>query len=169
MSKDDTALTFALLKVLSTRLGKAKKAADAEIRDGWQVKDRNSAVLPGTEIKIGSVTLAKGKLTADLVDADKFLEWVLTYHPDQVEQETVTRVNADFTARMISYARQTGSNVDPATGEEIPGLRVQEGDPYAMTILEDDAAEKVAKAWQSGELTELIASLVQPAIEGGAS
>lgn len=168
MSKDDTALTFALLKVLSTRIGKAKKNADAEIRDGWQVKDRNAAVLPdGT--KIGSVTLAKGKLTADLVDADKFLEWVLTYHPDEVEQVTVTRVNADFTARMISYARQTGSNVDPATGEEIPGLRVQEGDPYAMTILADDAAEQVAKAWQNGQLTELIASLVQPAIEGGAS
>lgn len=169
MSKDDTALTFALLKVLSTRLGKAKKNADAEIRDGWQVKDRNSAVLPGSNIKIGSVTLAKGKLTADIVDQDKFLEWVLATHPDAVEQVTVTRVNADFAARMVAFARATGSTADPATGEEVPGLRVQEGDPYAMTVLEDDAAEQVTKAWQNGELTELIASLVQPAIEGGAS
>lgn len=166
MSKDDTALTFALLKVLSTRIGEAKKNADAEIRDGWKVKDRNAAVLPdGT--KIGSVTLAKGKLTADIVNQDAFLEWVLATHPDAVEQVTVTRVNPDFAARMVAFARATGSTADPATGEEVPGLRVQEGDPYAMTILEEDAVEQVAKAWQDGELGELIGALVRPAIEQG--
>lgn len=168
MSKDETALTFALLKVLSARIGAAKKAADQDITGGWEVKDRNAAVLPdGT--KIGSVTLAKGKTTVDITDADAFMEWVLETHPDAIEQVQITRVNQDFTDRMVMFARATGSTVDPATGEAVPGLRVREGTPYAMTTLEPDAAELVAKAWQNGELTELIAALVQPTISAGES
>ncbi|WP_329521215.1 hypothetical protein [Spirillospora sp. NBC_01491] len=166
MSKDETALTFALLKVLSTRVGAAKKSADKEITGGWEVSDRNAAVLPGG-IKVGSVTLAKGKTSAEITDTDAFMEWVLETHPDAIEQVKVTRVNRDFTARMIAFARATGSAVDPATGEEVPGLHVREGDPYAMTTLEDDAVELVADAWQTGQLAELLGSLMQPAVEAG--
>lgn len=166
MTAHDTALTFALLKVLSNRIGAAKKQADAQIRDGWKVKDRNAAVLPdGTEI--GSVTLAKGKNTAHLVDEDAFLAWVLEAHPEEIEQVKITRVNPGFQERILSYARQAGEPVDPATGESVPGVAVKEGDPYPTTRLNADAAELVAKAWQDGSLAELVAALVQPAIEGG--
>ena len=166
MTKDQTALTFALLKVLSTRVGAAKQAADADITSGWKVKDRNAAVLPdGT--KVGSVTLAKGKTSAEITDADAFMEWVLETHPEAIEQVKITRVSPDFTARMIAFARATGRIDDPATGEAVPGLQVREGDPYAMTTLEDDAVELVAKAWQSGQLGKLIGSLMQPAVDAG--
>lgn len=168
MSKDETALTVALLKVLSGRIGTAKKTADTDITGGWEVSDRNAAVLPnGT--KIGTVTLAKGKRNVDITDQDAFMEWVLETHPDAIQQVQVTQVDPDFTNRMISFARATGSTTDPATGEEVPGLRVRDGDPYPMTKLEDDAAELVAEAWQSGELAELIAALVQPTVEAGES
>ena len=166
MSKDHTALTLALLKVLSSRLGAAKKTADTEITGGWEVADRNAAVLPGG-VKIGSVTLAKGKRNVDITDQDAFMEWVLETHPDAIQQVQVTQVDPDFTNRMISFARATGSTADPATGEEVPGLRVRDGDPYPVTRLEDDAFEQVAAAWQNGELGELIAALVQPAVEPG--
>jgi hypothetical protein len=95
------------------------------------------------------------------------MEWVLENHPDAIQQVQVTQVDPDFTARMVAFARATGSTADPATGEEVPGLRVRDGDPYPMTKLEDNAAELVAEAWQSGELSELIASLVRPAVEAG--
>jgi hypothetical protein len=164
MNKDETALTATLLKVLSTRIGAAKKTADKDITDGWEVSDRNSAVLPGGGPKIGSVTLAKGKRSVDITDADAFMAWVLETHPDAIQQIQVTQVDPDFTARMIAFARATGSTADPATGEEVPGLRVRDGDPYPMVKLEANAAELVAKAWQDGELTDLIAALVQPAV-----
>ena len=168
MSKDETALTLALLKVLSGRVGTAKKTADQDITGGWEVSDRNAAVLPnGT--KIGTVTLAKGKRSVDITDQDAFMEWVLEAHPDAIQQIQVTQVDPDFTARMVAFARATGSTADPATGEEVPGLRVRDGDPYPMTKLEDDAADLVAEAWQNGELTELIAALVRPAVEAGES
>ncbi|HWB34959.1 MAG TPA: hypothetical protein VHA75_02940 [Rugosimonospora sp.] len=166
MSKDETALTVALLKVLSTRIGAAKKAADKDITGGWEVSDRNAAVLPN-KAKIGTVTLAKGKRSVDITDQNAFMEWVLENHPDAIQQVQVTQVDPDFTARMVAFARATGSTADPATGEEVPGLRVRDGDPYPMTKLEDNAAELVAEAWQSGELSELIASLVRPAVEAG--
>lgn len=169
MSKDETALTLALLKVLSTRIGAAKKAADKEITESWEVADRNAAVLPRSGTKIGSVTLAKGKRSVDIVDQDAFMEWVLENHPDAIQQVQVTRVDPDFTQRMIAFARATGSTADPATGEEVPGVRVRDGEPYPMTKLEDDAAELVAEAWQSGELSDLIAGLVRPAVEAGES
>lgn len=166
LSRDQTALTLTLLKVLSTRLGAAKKIADKEITDGWAVSDRNAAVLPGG-VKIGSVTLAKGKRNVDITDEDAFMEWVLETHPDSIQQVQVTQVDPDFTARMIAFARATGSTTDPATGEEVPGLRVRDGDPYPVTRLEDDAADEIAEAWRNGVLGELIASLVQPAVEAG--
>lgn len=166
MTTHDTALTFALLKVLSTRIGAVKKAADVEITSGWQVGDRNAAVLPN-DMKIGSVTLAKGKRNVDITDGDAFMEWVLETHPDAIQQIQVTQVDPDFTARMIAFARATGSTADPATGEEVPGLRVRDGDPYPVTKLEDDAVELVAKAWQNGDLADLLATLVQPAVEAG--
>lgn len=168
MSKDETALTVALLKVLSTRIGAAKKTADKDITGGWEVSDRNAAVLPnGT--KIGTVTLAKGKRSVDITDQDAYMEWVLEMHPDAVQQVQVTQVDPDFTARMIAFARATGSTADPATGDEVPGLRVRDGDPYPMTKLEDDAAALVAEAWQNGELADLIAALVRPVVEAGES
>jgi hypothetical protein len=165
LSKDDTALTLALLKVLSTRIGVAKKAADAEIA-GWEVSDRNAAKLPNGQ-KIGTVTLATGRRSVDITDGDAFMEWVLETHPEAIQQIKVTRVDPDFTARMIAFARATGSTADPATGEAVPGLRVQDGEPYAMTKLEDDAVEQVAEAWRTGKLTDLFAALVQPAVKAG--
>lgn len=165
MSAHETALTFALLKVLRDRLSTAKAAADTEIKTTWRVKDRNAAVLPnGAEL--GSVTLAKGRATAHLADEDAFMAWVLETHPDEVEQISITRVKPDFQDRILSFARQTGTTVDPATGEEVPGVKVVEGDPYPTTRLAPDAEELVAAAWQNGSLPELIGALVQPAIEG---
>jgi len=166
MIAPDTALRFAVLKVLRERLAAAKKVADAEIVETWSVKDRSAAVLPdGTSL--GSITLAKGRTSARLVDDEKYLEWVLENHPEEIEQVQITRVNPGFTERLLNFARQTGDCINPATGEPVPGISVEEGEPYAVSRLVADADELVTKAWQDGSLTELMSSLVQPAIEGG--
>jgi hypothetical protein len=162
----DTALKFALLKVLTTQLADAKKAADCEIRDTWKLKDRNAAVLPdGTEI--GSVTLAKGRASARVADEDAYMAWVLENHPERIEQIQVTRVEPGYTERILAHARTAGVAVDVETGAVVEGVTVAEGDAYPTTKLTVEATALVASAWRDGSLSDLIAALVQPAVEQG--
>ena len=165
MTTHDTALKFALLKVLSTQISDAKKAADCEIRDGWKVKDRATAALGDTEL--GTVTLAKGRATSKVSDEDAFLAWVLENHPEHVEQIQITRVDPHYTERILAHARTAGVPVDVETGETVDGVTIAEGDDYPVVRLVPEAQTLVAKAWADGSLAELIASLVQPSIEAG--
>lgn len=164
MTPRDLALRLAVLKVLTTELGNAKKAADCEIRDGWRPKDRITATLPGDK-DVGTVTLASGKTMARLTDEAAYEKWVRENHDDQIEVIEITRVRPDFTDRLMAAARKLGVAVDADTGEEVPGITVLAGDPYPMVKLADDAREQVAKAWRSGELAELLPGLLE--IEGG--
>lgn len=164
MTPQELALKFALLKVLVAELGEAKKAADCEIRGGWRPSDRLTATIPGGA-DIGTVTLAKGRSGAHVSNDLAYEEWVRAVHPEEIEQITTVRVKPEFTARLISAARSRGVAVDAETGEEVPGITVTSGDPYPMVKLSEDAREAVAKAWQAGELTELVSGLL--AIEGG--
>lgn len=162
--RHDLAARFAVLKTLATRVGDAKKAADCEIRDGWEPGDRNTAKLDdGTAL--GSVTLAKGRAVSRLVDEAAYRAWVERTHPEHIQ--TITRVDPAFTERLMSAARQLGVAVDGETGEEVPGIRVEQGDPYPTTRLAAGADEAIARAWQAGELADMLGALLQPAIEGG--
>lgn len=165
--RHDLAARFAVLKTISTKVGDAKKAADCEIRDTWTPGDRLTAKLPdGTAI--ASVTLSNGKTTAKLTDQAAYEEWVARAHPDEIETVTITRVKPEFTERTLSAARQLGEPVDAATGEMVPGVSVEQGDPYPTTRLSAGAAEAIARAWQDGELAEMVGGLLRPALpEGG--
>lgn len=168
MTAHETALQILVLKILRDRLAGAKNAADEEIHGTWKVGDRNSGVL-SDKTKIGSVTLAKGPTRSKVTDDDAFLAWVLENHPDEIEQVQITRVNPGFRERLLSFARQTGDCVNPATGQPVPGIAVEQGEPYATPKLVPDADKLLARAWQDGSLKELIGSLVQPALEAGDS
>ena len=102
---------------------------------------------------------------ANITDEAAYLAWVQRVHPDQIE--TVVRVKPDFTDRAKSVARKLGAPVDPATGEEIPGLAVTTGEPYPKVTPVDDAEQAIARAWKAGELADLVGGLL--AIEPGES
>lgn len=167
MSNHDLAAKLAVLKEITTRLRDAKGAADAEIRDTWTPGDRLTAKLPdGTPV--GSVTLAKGKTTARLTDQAAYEEWVAATHPEYIETVTITRVDPAYTERLMSAARQLGEAIDGETGSVVPGVTVEQGDPYPTTRLSAGAAEAIARAWTAGELAELVGGLLRPALpEGG--
>lgn len=168
MTAHETALKILLLKVIRDRLGKAKEAADKELLAAWKPGDRNTGSTTGGA-EIGTVTLAHGATKSKVTDEKAFFEWVLENHPEEIEQVLVTRVDPGFTARLLSFVRQTGKCVNPATGEPVPGIAVEHGDPYPTTRLTDNADDLVAKSWQDGSLQELIRSLVQPELEAGDS
>lgn len=162
--RHDLALRFAVLKALAGELTTAKRQADCEIRDTWRPGDRLSAHLPDGEV-VAAVTLAKGKATAKLSDEATYRAWVEQTHPNEVETITITRVRPEFTERILSAARQLGVPVDAATGEEVPGVTVDQGDPYPMVRPVPGASVSIAKAWQAGELGDVLGGLL--AVEGG--
>ncbi|MBA9003698.1 hypothetical protein [Thermomonospora cellulosilytica] len=165
MSMHEDAARLAVLRELAARIRTARDAAAEGIRDGWEPGDRATAKLPdGTPV--GSVTLAKGRAKADVTDEAAFLEWVARTHPEELETVTVTRVDPEFRERLISAARQLGAAVDPATGEEVPGVTVTVGEPYPQVRLDPAAGEAIAKAWRSGGLAELVGGLLE--LESGA-
>jgi hypothetical protein len=161
----ELALRFALLKVLTDELKKAKAAADLAVRDGWRPGDRLTATLPGTD-DLGTVTLANGKTVARLADEAAYEGWVRKVHPEAIETIPATeRINPDFTARLMAAAQKLGVAVDAETGEQVPGIEVTQGDPYPMVKLTPEARDAVAAAWTRGNLAALLPGLL--AIEGG--
>lgn len=168
MTAHDDAARLALLKVIADRLKETKAVADGQVTAGWRPKDRATAVLPGGS-EIGAVTLVSGRKTARMVDETAFTAWVERTHPGEMETVTITRPNPNFVHRLMSAAQQIGHPVDAATGEEVPGIQVVQGDPYPMVKLAPDAAEVVAAAWEDdrGLLAELVGELLRPAVEGG--
>lgn len=167
--RHDLAFRFAVLKVLVGVLSDAKKAADCEIRDTWRPGDRNSATIPGPDrgVLVGAVTLAKGRTVSKFSDADAFEAWVKHVHPEEIETVTITRVRPAFVERLMSAARQLGHAVDADTGEEVPGITVEQGEPYPTVRLAPAAREEIARAWKAGELADLVGGLL--AIEPGES
>jgi hypothetical protein len=164
--RHDLALRFAVLKALGGELTTAKRVADCEIRDTWRPGDRNSAALPDGSV-VAAVTLAKGTTKASITDEAAYEAWVRHVHPDQIE--TVERVKPDFTDRAKAAARKLGHPVDPATGEEIPGMKVERGEPYPVVKPTSDAADAIARAWRAGELDEVVGDLLRPALAPGES
>ena len=167
MSPAELALRFALLKVLTEELKTAKAVTDCEVRDEWRPSDRLTATIPGGP-DIGTVTLANGATRAAVGDTEAYEAWVRKAHPEQIETvPATTRINPEFTARITSAAKKLGIAVDAETGEEVPGIVVLTGEPYPMVKLAEDARDVVASAWQKGQLTELMGSLLAINAEGG--
>lgn len=160
-----TAAELAVVKVLAEQLKAARADADEQVAK-WRPKDRAAAILPG-DVEIGSVTLTSGRTRSRIADEAAFEAWVKKAHPEMFETVTITRPNPAFVDRLLAAARKLGTPVDAETGEEVPGIAVEQGDPFPMIRLNPDAPRLVGEAWQRGELAELVGRLLRPALEGG--
>ncbi|MFD0853368.1 hypothetical protein ACFQ07_14095, partial [Actinomadura adrarensis] len=144
----DLALRLALVKVLTDRLKDVKAAAGCEVTDTWRPKDRATVVLPGSDAEIGTVTLSSGSTKARLSDEDAYRTWVEANYPEQIETVTTTRIKPEFTNRLLTFVQRSGKVRDPGTGQEVPGVVVETGDPHPMVKLVRDAPELFAQAWR---------------------
>lgn len=170
MTPQDIALKLAVLRVLVDGLTLAGKTAGEELKQSWTVGDRNAGKLPDGTV-IGSVVFKNGATRAAIDDRESFEAWVRLNHPDEwetVTPEPVTRVRPAFEALLLNAAKRIGAPVDATTGEVVPGVKVTAGAPHPAVTLSEGAADNVAAAWQSGELSDLVSGLLRPAIEGGA-
>lgn len=161
MTPHEQALRLVIIRVLKDLL-KSADDVDREAVDGsWIPGDRLAGALERKPV--GWVQLKNGAVNASVTDARAFESWVKTTRTDEWETVTVTRVRPAFQAAVIAAAKKVGKAVT-ADGEEIPGITVADGDPTVAVTLADNATELVAKAWQSGELWELLGELM-PTLE----
>ncbi|MEV0968477.1 hypothetical protein [Microtetraspora glauca] len=163
MTPKEQALRLVVIRVLKDILGAADDTDRAGVRTDWTVGDRLTATLAAEPV--GAVQLRKGTIRPQVTDAGAFEAWVMANRPDEWETvtTTVTRVRPAYVTAVLAAAKKTGVAVTK-DGEEIPGITVAAGDPTVAVTLTEDAAELVAEAWQSGELWEIVGSLL-PALE----
>ena len=83
---------------------------------------------------LGTITLPISQPAAYVTDAQAFVEWCVLRYPSEVE--TIAQVRSAFQAALLARLHLEGSSaVDPATGEEVPGLAVRPGGiPKSLTI-----------------------------------
>lgn len=163
MISNEVALAEVVLKVMTERLKQAKANADAELSATALPGDRTSAVLPDGTVA-GTVGQTKGRTTARVVDRDRFVAWVATTYPGEVEQ--VAAVRPAFEKALLDMCKRQGHPVD-ANGVEVAGVVVGQGDPYPTTKVADGAEDAIASAYQSGQLAEVMERFTRPAIEAG--
>lgn len=148
-----------VLKELATRVSTVDRQLRSQAGGDWEPGDRLT-VKVGDQ-KIGTVSLANGRVTARITDLKVLLAWVKTNYSSEVH--TVEEIRPAFLAKLLSDAKDTGQPVDARTGEAVPGIEVGVGDPYITTSSEKRAAEVIAAAWASGEL--VLPAQVLPAID----
>lgn len=161
MTPHEQALRLVIIRVLKDLL-KGADDTDRQAVDGsWIPGDRLAGALERKPV--GWVQLKNGAVNASVTDAKAFETWVAANRPEEWEKVTATRVRPAYLAAVITAAKKVGKAVT-ADGEEIPGITVADGDPTVAVTLADNATELVSRAWQSGELWELLGELL-PTLE----
>lgn len=107
-------------------------------------EERVGAWLPD-RTKLGAVTYSEGRRSVKLTDEDGALAWCERAHPEQVQ--TITIIRPAYRKKLLDVAGSlpVGSKgVDPATGEELPFIEVQQGLPFITVTSTKDGTERMA-------------------------
>lgn len=166
MTSDPKSLARDLL--LLAELGKRVKAADLVARSAYaaaaDVGDR--AVWVVDDGRVGAVQLAAGATRVVVSDAAALLEWVRRVHPTEAVQAWAVR--PAYQAALLEAVKAAGEPVDPATGEVVPGIRVETGPPSVRVVPDRGAGALVEAEWAAGRLA-LPAAVLPPVADGSQS
>lgn len=131
----------AYLKVLT----EMEKKLRAEVtRDmGERHVEKVGAYLPdGT--KLASVGRSGGRRTAKLVDEGAALFWCKLRYPEEVA--TIQVIRPAFLKKLMDVAGSLpaeSKGLDPATGEILDFIEVQQGNPYVTITMTDDGRDRM--------------------------
>lgn len=114
---------------------------------------------------LGTITLPVSQAAAYVADTRAFVEWCMLRYPSEVE--TIAQLRPAFQSALLARLHLEGTSaVDPATGEEVPGLAVRPGGiPKSLSIRPSaDAAVVFAEVGR-----QMLERLLAPAeVPGGA-
>jgi hypothetical protein len=151
MSADarQAAIRVAALKALYDKVREAYNQARADAVAALSPGDRLHAALPdGADI--GTVSVVAGKTTAKVTNPAALLEWVKINAPDEVE--TVARVRESYVGALLARCENVdGAAMHAKTGELLPGVRFETGEPYARVTQTADQQAAFVEAWRLGK------------------
>jgi hypothetical protein len=122
------------LKLLGDRVSAASARVKADLAAELTVGDRKTAALTdGTAV--GSVTYAKGRVTARVVNPNALADWVADNFPDEVQPQ----VRPAFLTAILDASKRAGQPMTPDGTLDVPGVVVGASEPY-LTVRPDPAA-----------------------------
>lgn len=164
MSLKDAATRAAVLTTLYDAIGDQLKEAKAELQAGLKAAKQETgtkqigASLPDG-VEVAKITLVSPDPAATVVDDEAFTAWVRQHHPDNITRRFVTEVRPAFVKSLLAEMTAAGAPrwCDQETGEvhDVPGVNLQPRAAYHRTTFDKDGRDRIAAAWQAGELTGL--------------
>lgn len=174
MSLKDTAARAAVLATLHAAIGDELKAAKRELEDGLRAAKAETGTQKVTislneQQDIGTASLVQPTPTAQIVDTEKFTQWVMDHYASEIRRKFVTSVQPAFQKKVLDEITAAGVAqwCDKETGEvhDVPGVEMQGRAAYTRMTVPDAGKQAIAEAWQSGAL----AHLVLPELTAGGS
>jgi len=130
------------LKVLKSTADTLRASVTTDMRD--RNVERVGAYLPdGT--KMASVSYSDGRKAVRVIDEAGALAWAERNYPDEVQ--TVRTIRPGFLKKLLDVAGSlpVGSmGLDSATGELLPFIQVQQGNPYVTVTTTKDGVNRMA-------------------------
>jgi hypothetical protein len=153
MTEREAVIRVAALKALYDKVRDAYNAARADAVAALSPGDRLHAALPdGSDI--GTVSVVDGKTTAKVVYPEALLAWVKVNAPDEVE--TVARVRESYIGALLARCENVdGQAMHAKTGELLPGVRFETGEPYARVTQTHDQQAAFTESWRNSMLPPL--------------
>jgi hypothetical protein len=156
----EAAIRVAALKALKDRVVDAYNQARVDAAGALTPGDRLHAALPGGS-DIGTVSCSPAKTTAKVTDPASLLEWVKVNAPDEVEN--VPRVRDSYLGVLLARCENVdGAAMHAKTGELLPGVRFETGEPYTRVTQTEEQLKTFTMALWAGELADFLPATVGP-------
>lgn len=149
--------------VVIAELAKRVRAADVALRTEYaaQAEPGNRTPWRVDGQPVGTVAVTEGAVRARVADSDALLRWVRANHPEEIRE--VPEIRAAYLAKLLDDAKAAGEPIDTTTGESVPGLLVDVGDPQVRVTAVKGSGAVIAAEWAAGRLA--IPASVLPSIE----
>lgn len=147
----DIAKRVVAAKLVGDEIKNIEKAAKAELLEQMGALGVRTLDVEGDDgVKLAVVSKSAGRTTAK-VDESALLAWVKANRPDQIREV----VEPAYIDALKKLAVEHGDAVDEATGEVIPGIEVDKGDPSVSTRPTADARALMRDLLKGSDLLEL--------------
>jgi hypothetical protein len=147
----DIAKRVVAAKLVGDEIKAIERDAKAELLEQMQHLGVRTLDVEGDDgTKLAVVSKAKGRTSAK-VDESALLAWVKANRPDQIREV----VEPAYIDALKKLAVEHGAAVDETTGEVIPGIEVDTGDPSVSARPTADAKALMRDLLKGSPLLEL--------------
>lgn len=140
----DAAARAVVFQVLEQAAKARKDEAKAELA---QLEPGDSLAAKWDGQLLGKATMTSGRSRIAVTDERKLVAWLKEKHPTEV----ITTYNTAYLKSLEDRARRLGAVID-IEGEEVPGVTLEQGEPFVSVRKQPDAPFVVAQLLSGGRI-----------------